>query len=226
MAKKGRFPGRGFWLGAGAVAAYWFIVKPWHNRWGATDEEVARTLPGDEFVPETKIVTTHAVTIAAKPAQVWPWLVQLGQGRGGFYSYDFIENAMGLDIHTAKQVKPELQELKPGDIIPFSPEGQGMPVAILEKEKMLVLHTDSREASEDQPQLTLQPGDYVNASWGFYLEPLGENATRLIERWRADYNPNFVNNAFYNAFLEPGAFIMQQKMLRTLKELAESAVDV
>ena len=201
-------------------------MKPWHNRWGATDEEVARTLPGDELVPQTKIITTHAITINVKPAQVWPWLVQLGQGRGGFYSYDFIENAMGLDIHTAQQIKPEFQELAVGDIIPFSPDGFGIPVVILEKEKALVLHADSREMTEGQSQLTFQPGDYVNVSWGFYLEPLGENATRLIERWRADYNPNFVNTAFYHAFLEPGAFIMQQKMLRTLKERAESAASV
>jgi hypothetical protein len=137
MAKKGRFPGRAFWLGAGAAAAYWFIVKPWHNRWGATDEEVARPLPGDEFVPEAKIGATHAITIYAPPAQVWPWLVQLGQGRSGFYSYDFIETAMGLDIQAARQIKPEHQELAVGDLIPLAPDGFGVPVAILEKEKAL-----------------------------------------------------------------------------------------
>ena len=97
---------------AAAASVYWFVVRPWHLRWGATDAEVARALPGDELVPDAKISSTHAITIRAAPAEVWPWLVQLGQGRGGFYSYDWIEDAMGLEIHSADRILPEYQELK------------------------------------------------------------------------------------------------------------------
>jgi hypothetical protein len=78
-------------LGAAAVAACLVVVRPWHLRWEATDEEVARSWPGDELLPRPKLRTTPAVTMAASPAKIWPWLVQIGQGRGGFYSYDWIK---------------------------------------------------------------------------------------------------------------------------------------
>ena len=87
------------------------VVRPWHRRWGASDEEVGRSLPGDDLVTEANFETTRAITIDARPEEVWPWLVQIGQGRGGFYSYDLLENAMGLDIQSAGQILPQYQGL-------------------------------------------------------------------------------------------------------------------
>ena len=109
-------------------------------------------LPGDDLVPDAKLTATHAISINASPAQIWPWLVQIGQGRGGFYSYDWIENAMGLEIHSAKQILPECQDLKVGDLIPLSDDGFGIPVAILEKEKSLVLMGIARTRSRKSPR--------------------------------------------------------------------------
>lgn len=202
-----------------AIAAYVRVIRPWHLRWGATDEEAARSLLGDGFVPFPKLNATHAVTIYAPTENVWQWLVQIGQGRGGFYSYDFVENAMGLDIHNADCIVPELQELKIGDKIPLSPDGFGIPVACIEPGRTLVLHGDTRLDPSTIP--TMQPGDFFAVSWAWYLEPINEKITRLIERWRADWNPTAQNQVFMRAFLEPGAFVMERKMLLGIKERAE-----
>jgi len=207
-------------LAAAAASVYWFVVRPWHLRWGATDAEVARTLPGDELVPDAKISSTHAITIQAAPAEVWPWLLQLGQGRGGFYSYDWIEDAMGLEIRSADRILPEYQELKVGDTIPLAPDAFGLPVAILDTQQRMVLHGDTRLPGGDAMP-PMRPGEYLAASWGFYLLGQADGATRLVERWRADYTPTVLNAAFYRAFLEPGAFLMQRKMLLGIKARAE-----
>jgi hypothetical protein len=205
---------------AAAASAYWFVARPWHLRWGATALEVARALPGDELVPRARISSTHAITIQAAPAEVWPWLLQLGQGRGGFYSYDWIEDAMGLDIHSADRILPEHQELKVGDTVPLAPDAFGLPVAILETEQAMVLHGDTcLPGTGGMPPL--KPGEFLAASWGFYLGEKADGATRLVERWRADYTPTVLNAVFYRAFLEPGAFLMQRKMLLGIKARAE-----
>jgi hypothetical protein len=207
--------------GAAAVAAYVTTIRPWHLRWGSTDEEVDLPLPGDNLVPNAKLTATHAITINATPAQIWPWLVQIGQGRGGFYSYDWIENSMGLDIHTTKQILPEYQGLKVGDVIPLSPDGMGVPVAYLEPENSLVLHGDTREPGPGIAPV-MKEGDYLATVWGFHLIPQEDGSTRLVERIFIDWNESPANNFFYRVFLEPGSFIMEQKMLRGIKESAEN----
>lgn len=213
------------WLGllAGSAATvYALSLRPWHLRWGATLAEVQAVLPGDALVPAPKIAATHAVTIKAPPHRVWPWLVQLGQGRGGFYSYDRIENAMGLNIHTADRIVPELQTLQVGDTIPLAPDGFGLPVAILQPEQALVLHGDTRiPGGEGVPPM--RPGEFLAASWGFYLREPKPGVTRLVERFRCDFTGTRLNHVVYNGFLEAGAFVMERKMLLGIKERAERA---
>jgi hypothetical protein len=204
-----------------AGALYWQWLRPWHRHWGATDEEVKRSLAGDEFIAHPRIDVTHAVTVHTRPSAIWPWLVQLGQGRGGFYSYDWLENLMGLDIHSAGRIVPEWQTLQVGDIIPLEPGGMGVPVAILEPERALVLHGDTRLPGSGAPPV--KPGEFLAVSWGFYLCVQGDGTTRLVERWRADWTPTVVNEVAYRLFLEPGAFLMERKMLLTLKHRAEAA---
>jgi hypothetical protein len=208
---------------ASAVAAYTFVARPWHLRWGAAKNEVQRSLPGDELVPVPQLNATHAVTIRATAAQVWPWLAQIGQGRGGFYSYDWIENLMGLDIHNTSRILPEHQELKVGDTIPLAPDGFGVPVAICEPGKTLVLHGDTRKDPGAIP--TMNPGDFMTVSWGFYLFEQG-GQTRLVERWRADWNPSAQNWLFMHVFMEPGAFLMERKMLLGIKQRAEANISL
>jgi hypothetical protein len=205
-------------LALGAAAVYAYAIRPWHLRWGTIDDEPDGALPGDELVPNAKLCATHAVSIDAPVEQVWPWLVQIGQGRGGFYSYEFIENALGADIHNTDQILPEFQDLKVGDQVPLAQGGFGIPVAILDAPRTLVLHGDSRTAPDSLPGL--RPGDYFNVVWGWHLEAIDDLSTRLIERWLADWNPSMQNFVFMRAFLEPGAFIMSRKMLLGIKQRA------
>ncbi|MGQ9629211.1 MAG: hypothetical protein ACUVXI_02720 [bacterium] len=171
-------------------------------------------------MPNPKLNVTHAVTIHAPVAEVWPWLVQMGQGRGGFYSYEWIENLMGLDIHNANRIVQEFQNLKVGDRIPLAPGGFGIPVAALEPGRAFVLHGDTRTDTFTIP--ITGPGDYFNVSWGFYLDEIDGRNARLIERWRVDWNPRPQNWMYIRAFLEPSAFLMERKMLLGIKQRAES----
>lgn len=208
-------------LGAAGVAAYVSVIRPWHLRWGADGDEIRRSLPGDELVPAPKLNATHAVTIHARVEQIWPWLVQLGQGRGGFYSYDWIENLMGADIHNTNRILPEYQNLKVGDRIPLAANGFGVPVAICEPGEALVVHGDTRLDPKAIP--TMRPGDFFAVSWGWFLQPVDRDTARLVERWRADWNSSVQNFLFMRLFLEPGAFLMERKMLLGIKERAEKA---
>ena len=103
-----------------AIALVTPFLRPWYRKWGATDAEVDRSLPGDDLVAYPKGDYTHAITIRASAAEIWPWLVQLGQGRGGFYGYEWIENLVGCQIHNADHIIPEFQHLEVGDSVwPF-----------------------------------------------------------------------------------------------------------
>ena len=99
------------------------VLRGWYSRWGATPAEVSAPMPGDELVPQPKIASTRAITIGAPPRDVWPWLAQIGRGRGGFYSYDALENLVRCDIHSADRIIPRLQQLPPGDLILLAPAG-------------------------------------------------------------------------------------------------------
>jgi hypothetical protein len=207
-------------VGAVAFAAYWHWLRPQHLRWGATEAEVRRTLPGDELLPHRRISATHAITIHAPVAEVWPWLAQLGQARGGFYSYTWIENLLGCNIHNADRVHPEWQNLKAGDLILLHPKMPPIPAVIVEPGRAIVLHGDTRQGPLSN---LVKPGDYVSTTWSLYLEPVDEHTTRLIERFRSDYNPTPMNTFFYRVILEPGSFIMERKMLLGIKARAERA---
>jgi hypothetical protein len=209
-------------VGAGALAAvsYAWVIRPWTLRWGASRSEVGMALPGDDLLRFPKSSATHAVTIQARPADVWPWLAQLGQGRGGFYSYDWLENLMGLDIHNAERVLVEYQDIKAGDVLPLAPNGFGLPVDFVEPEETLVLYGDTRKGTGEMP-MPLKPGDYLASTWGFYLFERVDGSTRLVERWRVDWASSIQNTIFYRAFLEPGAFLMERRMLLGIKERAE-----
>jgi hypothetical protein len=207
-------------VGAVAFAAYWHWLRPRHLRWGATEAEVRRALPGDELLPSPKFSATHAITIHAPVLEVWPWLAQIGQGRGGFYSYTWIENLLGCNIRNADRVHPEWQNLKAGDAILLHPKISLIPAVIVEPGRVIALHCDTRQGPRSD---LVKPGDYLATTWSFYLEPVDEHTTRLIERFRCDYNPTPMNTFFYRAILEPGSFIMERKMLLGIKERAEGA---
>ena len=201
-------------VGAALVPAYVWAILPWHRRWGASDEEIRQPLPGDDIVTQPKLDSTRAITIQATPDQIWPWLVQLGQGRGGMYSYEALENLVGCDIHNADRILPEYQNLQEGDEIRMGPEGfPSYTVAEIQSERALVLRGRDPQTQEPGP-----------ASWTFALERQPDGSTRLISRQRGDYEPGLANFVIWRVFTEPISFIMEQKMLRTLKQRVESAV--
>jgi hypothetical protein len=208
-------------IAGGLFMLYRVVIRPWHLKWGTRDDEAERMLPGDELTPDPRLNATHAITIHAPVDRVWPWLVQIGQGRGGFYSYEGIETALGAGIQNVDRILPEFQHLKEGDIIPLAQNGLGMPVAILEPMTALVLHGDTRAGELSIPDLG--PEDFYNVVWGWHLQALDSQTTRLIERWRAEYTPSFKSWVYIQLFLEPGAFIMSRKMLLGIKERAERA---
>ncbi len=119
------------------------VLRPWYCKWGADDAELDMTLPGDEMAPDPRLESTRAVTIQAPLDTVWPWLVQLGQGRGGFYSYERLENLAGCDIHNADRIIPKFLELKVGDQVRIGPEGYpAFDVAAIEPGNTLILRGD------------------------------------------------------------------------------------
>jgi len=175
-------------------------------------------MPGDEIVGDAKYRTTHAVTIDTDPARVWRWLVQLGQGRGGMYSYDWAENLLGLGMQSAERIDPELQRLAVGDVVRLVPEGAEPPleftVTILEAPYLLVLGPNgSREAA-------LAAG-LPYPAWTFRLSTLPDAGTRLVVRFQSDFAPTPMGWLAYKYALEPVHFVMERKMLLGIKERAE-----
>jgi len=207
------FAGLAFAGGIGAIAAYNYKIRPWHLRWGATDEELTEVLPGDEVKPDAEIQVTHAITIDAPARVVWKWLVQIGQDRGGFYSYDWIENLFDLEIHNTQEIKPEWQTLKVGDFV-RSAHTRWLGGKYIDKTGWFVVRMEEDRA------LVLRD-EIEQGSWAFILKPLGETKTRLIIRARGGKPTNLPMKFVHYGFFEPAHFIMERKMLLTLKKRAE-----
>jgi len=182
-------------LGALLPWAYAFFIRPWHLRWGATEEELSKPLPGDELVPHPAIESTRAITVNAPVEQVWPWLAQIGQDRGGFYSYEWLENLAGCQMDNAEVVHPEWQHREVGESVLLHPYF-GMKVSSFEPNRAIVLE-----------------------GWGaFVVEPIDEESTRVILRSRT---PGGLVMLYYLLGVEIPHFIMEQRMLKGIKERAE-----
>jgi hypothetical protein len=184
------------------------------RNWGATPEETSRTLPGDELVPEPAEQTTLAVTVDAAPEEIWAWLVQMGHGRGGMYSYDWLENLIGLDIHTTDEIREEWQHLAVGDRVVVVPEGYGpMPagyafrVAVVDPPRALVL----RQAPPEHPW---------DGVWSFHVLPVGDGRCRLLARSRTATQPQ-LGMRIATRIGEPVTLVMTRRMLHGIKEHAE-----
>ena len=192
-------------LAAGGVAvAYPAFLRRWCLSWGATPEEVSGKLPGDELLSDPDVTSTRAVTIDAPAEAVWPWLVQMGSGRGGAYTYDRIENLLGLDMHSADEILPQFQDLKVGDELPLGPNRPLMRVEVCDPERALVIR--------------IADGSWV---WIFALAAEG-GRTRLISRNRiASPGAPPPVRLFNLLVMEPGSLIMERKMLLGIKQRAE-----
>jgi hypothetical protein len=212
--------------GAGLIAACVALrplVRPAYSRWGATDVERVRPLPGDERVPAPVATQTLAVTIDAPAAAIWPWLAQIGQERGGLYSYELLENLARCEMHNAERIVPEW-ELKVGDRVRLGPEGYPVHqvVGMARGQWLLLAGADLKTGiAEAAPQ----PGQaaYTNYSWVFYLDEQPDGTTRLITRNHLDYAPRTRMFKFiWEWMTDPIGFVMTRKMLLTIKQRAEA----
>ena len=196
----------------GVVAVAVALVRARYLRWGATHEELKAVLPGDELLGAADLTATRAVSVRAGGDVVWPWIAQLGQGRGGFYSYDFLENLVGCDIQSAERVVPEWQSIEVGDAVHLHPEA-GLIVAVVEPGRALVLQGGVTIGR------TPPPYDFT---WAFVLCDQADGTTRLVVRERYGYS-----RWWARLLVEPvelTSFVMSQRMLRGIKERAEQAV--
>ena len=177
---------------------------------GTTPQEKKMGLPGDDLVKAARRMATRAISIDAPPEKVWPWLVQLGQGRGGFYSYDALENLVGLDIHSAERIDERWQDVRVGDRVHLA-EGMGLDVVILESAQALVLQ------GGDLPDGV--PAPDFDFSWAFVLERRSAGGTRLIVRERYSFESLKVMPVVSMAMWVSA--LMSRKMLLGIKERAE-----
>jgi hypothetical protein len=189
--------------GAAAGTAFVTVYRPWHMRWGATDEEVAAAMPGDELLPVAEFYPTRAITIAARPEKIWPWIVQIGFNRAGFYAYDLLDN---LAKPSAERVIAELQDPQVGDWIPMSPtvnDTTAFRVKAFELNRWM---------------LWSKP----DSTWCWSLRPIDGERTRLICRIKAKYEWRKPAVILSLVLLELGDFFMSRRELLGIKRRAET----
>jgi hypothetical protein len=163
-------------------------------------------MPGDDLLPDAPIVSTRAIGIGAPPAAIWPWLVQMGPGRGGAYTYDWIENLFGLNMHSADEIVPAWQNLAVGDELPLGGKLR-MRIEVLDAERAMVMRSDD--------------GAWVWA-FGLYPDPDDADRTRLVSRNRIrPPKRNLLTDVVSTFVMEPGSLIMERKMLLGIKDRAE-----
>ena len=216
------------------VAAHEFGMKPWRRRWLAGPDESSRELPGDSLVADADSCQTMAVSIDAPPSAVWPWLMQLGYGRAGWYSYDAID----MRGRSSREIRPEFQQLEVGDQVPFAPE-LGFRVEFINPDHALVLSADSESlaATGTGPQgaaeregaglrlvgtLSDANAGAFRMTWAFVLEPVGIGRTLLLERFRTRSTPGPAA-ALVRPIVDNGHFLMTRKHLLGVKQRAEQA---
>ncbi len=224
-------------LAAGAFATWKLAVEPWYRSWGTSTDDASKSLAGDGLVAEPSVIDTRAIDIAAKPGTVWPWLVQMGFGRAGWYSYDRLDMA-GASVD---EIVPDLQTLAEGDIVPTQPGG-GFRAAVVDPGRALVLYLDGDMVAEQakaaqegdvgaapanlratgQVMATGFPTDF-EASWAFVLEPSDPDSTRLIERVRVRLGPGTPATRAAGPLMGLGVFAMMRKQMLGIRDRAQRA---
>lgn len=211
-----------FWLILGYLVVLWAVVTalyliflwPWMQTWGATEAEIKALLPGDDLVANPNLRSTKGITIQAPPEAIYPWLLQIGVDRGGMYSYDWLENLFGLKVHTTDRIVPEYQRAQVGDFWRFTPQdyvlnpGPGLYVRELQPNAAVLL-CFGMEGKPHEPCID---------SWQFVLQPQADGSTRLLLRSNMAIAQELPIKLTY--FVQ---FIMERKMLLTLRNRAEQA---
>lgn len=179
-----------------------------YRRWGADERECVESLPGDALVPSPRLESTRAIDIAAPRSTVWRWIIQMGHGRAGLYSYERLENLIGCDIHNADEIRDEWQTLAVGDRVGLGPEGYpAFTVREIEANSHLVL-------------LAGKEGEPMKNGWAFIVRDRGAGS-RLIVRSRYDFPDTLAQRVLWRAMTEPMHFVMERRMLLGIRERAE-----
>jgi len=194
-----------------STALLLLIVRRNYFRWGATDQEISESLPGDDLLSSANLIATRAVSIHNTSEHVWPWIAQLGQGRGGLYSYDMLENLVGCDMHSADRILPQYQFIEVGDDFRLHPQ-VSLKVALLDPGNALVVQGAV-------PMGTAAP--QYDFTWAFVLNE-GDGSTRLVIRERYRYSRWWA--PFLVEPVEAVSFVMTRKMMRGIKGRAERAL--
>lgn len=204
-------------------AAYVLAVRPRMLRWGATENEVRRDFPGAELVPGGKRGATMAVTIDAPPARVWPWLVQMGCDRAGWYSWDRLDNA---GVPSAEWIQPDWQEISVGSRLASRPNGATwFEVAALEPQRFLGLRACFDLRGRPLDPAGPRPRCFTDSLWGFLLDELPDGRTRLVVSGYGTGRPRLVQWVANWLFWEPAHWIMQTRQFANLKRRAERRRD-
>jgi hypothetical protein len=203
---------------AGAAVGYWLAVRPWHLRWGATGADVERRWPGDDLVPRPSTRAVRAITIHAPAAGVWPWIMQIGRDRGGFYSYSWLENLIGADIHNVPALMG-VPDRRPGETVWMGPEdrfsGQArMVVGTLVPGRSMVL------VAPGDAERVLAGGPAREGVWSFIVDPVSVATSRLV-MLSVSGEPVRFGRLSQLVFWEPAHFVMERRMMLTIKRLAE-----
>lgn len=201
-----------------AAGAYAVAVRPRLLRWGATDEEVRRPYPGADLVPDSRRGATMAVTIDAPPRRVWPWLVQMGCDRAGWYSWDRLDNG---GVPSTERIHPEWQDVTVGDRFLATRSGSHwFTVAALEPERFLALRATNTRGRPYSPA-AIRPRTYTDSVWCFQLDEASGHRTRLIVSGYASARPKWTQAISDALFWEPAHWIMQTRQFANLKRRAE-----
>jgi len=216
-------------MGAGLIGALGILLDlatPFLRRrrshWGLDAETAARPYPGDDRIPNPAWSWTHGIELDAPPEQVWPWVAQIGQDKGGFYSYQFLENLVGCDIQNADRIHPEWATVSPGDELRLHPRAPTVPIVAVEPGRWFLAHADSKASKEETPAASAL--EWIAVSWLFFLEPLPGGRTRFISRFRSGYSgASLRQRLMYGPYLtESIGFVMDRRMLLGVKQRVEA----
>jgi hypothetical protein len=205
-------------LEGAALIAWNLVATPFVRRkrlrWGTQDTEAIDPLPGDELVPDPKWSYTLGIEVAAPPEAVWPWIAQIGQRRGGFYTYQTLENMVGCKISNTTEILPEYQQPEVGDAVYLHPTAPPLRIEAVDPPHTLVLFGSPADVAAEE--------SWGISTWQFNVRPRTNETSRLLTRGRSDYSPGWATRLTFGRFpIEPITFVMSRKMLLEIKRLAE-----